>query len=148
MKLSDIIADFINEILEEEGSAELRRADMAKRFSCVPSQINYVISSRFTPELGYLVQSRRGEGGYIRITRAEGEGSAYLMHIVGAIGSSIDAGSCLAILQNMVSRGLIDRLLARVMVSATSEQSCGRGQSADELRAVLLKNMLVALATD
>ena len=75
MKLSDVIAEFINQMLEENGIAELRRAEIAERFSCVPSQINYVLSSRFTPELGYVVQSQRGGGGYIRITRCGGSGA-------------------------------------------------------------------------
>ena len=70
MGISDIIANFIlEEISEAEGTAELQRAELAQRFNCVPSQINYVISTRFSPEHGYIVESRRGGNGYIRITR-------------------------------------------------------------------------------
>ena len=59
MKMSDIIADFIGEMLSEGGGvAEVQRKSLADRFSCVPSQINYVIETRFTPEHGYLVESR------------------------------------------------------------------------------------------
>lgn len=70
MKLSNIIEDFINEMLREAngGEIELKRNALAEKFSCVPSQINYVITTRFSPERGYLVESRRGGGGYIRIT--------------------------------------------------------------------------------
>jgi transcriptional regulator CtsR len=68
MGISDIIANFIlEEISEAEGTAELQRAELAQRFNCVPSQINYVISTRFSPEHGYIVESRRGGNGYIRI---------------------------------------------------------------------------------
>ena len=70
MGISDIIAGFIQQELEEAGGAlELQRSDLAQRFNCVPSQINYVMSTRFSPEHGYIVESRRGGGGYIRITR-------------------------------------------------------------------------------
>ena len=60
MKMSDVIADFIGEMLSDGGGvAELQRKSLADRFSCVPSQINYVIETRFTPEHGYLVESQR-----------------------------------------------------------------------------------------
>lgn len=69
MKMSDVIADFIGEMLSDGGGvAELQRKSLADRFSCVPSQINYVIETRFTPEHGYLVESQRGGGGFIRFT--------------------------------------------------------------------------------
>ena len=71
MRLSDIIADEINRMLDEsgDGSAEIKRNELASHIGCVPSQINYVISSRFVPEQGYIVESRRGGGGFIKITR-------------------------------------------------------------------------------
>ena len=69
MRISDSIADFISELLRREGEVELQRNLLADQFNCVPSQINYVITTRFTPEHGYVVESRRGGGGYIRITR-------------------------------------------------------------------------------
>ena len=70
MGISDLIAAFIRESLEEtDGVLELQRSDLAERFNCVPSQINYVMSTRFSPEHGYIVESRRGGGGYIRIRR-------------------------------------------------------------------------------
>ena len=75
MATSDLIARFILEMLEDsDGSAELQRSVLADRFGCVPSQINYVISTRFSPERGYVVESRRGGGGYIRITLREDAG--------------------------------------------------------------------------
>ncbi|MBQ7931308.1 MAG: CtsR family transcriptional regulator, partial [Clostridia bacterium] len=72
MLLSDHIARLINEMLEEGGGqAEVRRNDLAAKLGCVPSQINYVMSTRFSPERGYIVESRRGGNGYIRITRVQ-----------------------------------------------------------------------------
>ena len=70
MGTSDLIASFILDIMEDAGgTADLSRTNLAERFSCVPSQINYVISTRFSPEHGYIVESRRGGGGFIRIIR-------------------------------------------------------------------------------
>ena len=65
MRMSDLVAQYILEMLEEQdGSAEIKRNELAGNLGCVPSQINYVITSRFTPEQGYIVESRRGGGGY------------------------------------------------------------------------------------
>ena len=68
MRMSDIVAQYISEILEQSGgNAEIQRNELAQTLGCVPSQINYVITSRFTPEQGYLVESRRGGGGYLSL---------------------------------------------------------------------------------
>ena len=84
MKMSDTIADFILDCLSSGGGvAELQRRGLAERFSCVPSQINYVIETRFTPENGYLVESRRGGGGYIRIVRVQDDKERMLLEAAG-----------------------------------------------------------------
>ena len=69
MRISDIIEDFIKELFEEEEQIEIQRNDLAQKFNCVPSQINYVISTRFKPSQGYYVESRRGGGGHILIKK-------------------------------------------------------------------------------
>ena len=69
MKISDSIADYILKSMDDDGYVEIRRNELANTLGCVPSQINYVLTSRFTPEQGYHIESRRGGGGYIRITR-------------------------------------------------------------------------------
>ena len=90
MGISDIIAGFIQQELEEAGGAlELQRSDLAQRFNCVPSQINYVMSTRFSPERGYIVESRRGGGGYIRITRVQVDRQTLLMHVINSIGGTL-----------------------------------------------------------
>ncbi|MGN0508698.1 MAG: CtsR family transcriptional regulator, partial [Ruminococcus sp.] len=72
MRMSDLVAEYIMQMLDEQnGSAEIQRNELAGNLGCVPSQINYVITSRFTPEQGYIVESRRGGGGYIRISRVK-----------------------------------------------------------------------------
>jgi transcriptional regulator CtsR len=91
MATSDLIAGFILEALESAGGcAELQRSSLADRFNCVPSQINYVISTRFSPEHGYIVESRRGGGGYIRIKRVCPESRQLIMHAVNAVGDELD----------------------------------------------------------
>ena len=88
MRISDYVANYILELLEEneDESVEIKRNELANTIGCVPSQINYVITSRFTPEQGYLVESQRGGGGYIRITRMSYNKESYIMHIMHNIG--------------------------------------------------------------
>ena len=104
MGISDVIASFIQSALDEtDGVLELQRSDLAQRFNCVPSQINYVISTRFSPEHGYIVESRRGGNGYIRITRVRTDRETLLMHVINSIGDELDAASARAIVQNLVN---------------------------------------------
>jgi transcriptional regulator CtsR len=106
--LSDQIAKIIEEMLDHAGgSLELQRNEMATRLGCVPSQISYVISSRFTPERGYVIESRRGGGGHIRIVRKQMHKNEYLMHFFYAIGDAIDERSTEAYLANLTDNGLI-----------------------------------------
>ena len=84
------------------GALELQRSDLAQRFNCVPSQINYVMSTRFSPEHGYIVESRRGGGGYIRITRVQVDRQTLLMHVINSVGDTLDSRSARAIAQNLV----------------------------------------------
>ena len=150
MKLSNIIEDFINEMLSEadNGGIELRRKELADRFSCVPSQINYVIATRFSPERGYLVESRRGGGGYIRITRVAYDSSgAKLMHVINSIGGSISAVSAEAIVKNCFEYDLITEREAKIIISALTEKALPLKQPVqDQVRARILKNMLVSVA--
>ena len=91
MRMSDLVAKYITEMLDEQnGSAEIQRNELAGNLGCVPSQINYVITSRFTPEQGYIVESRRGGGGYIRISRVSMDRGTAIMHIINSVGNSLD----------------------------------------------------------
>ena len=95
MKMSDVIADFIGEMLSDGGGvAELQRKSLADRFSCVPSQINYVIETRFTPEHGYLVESQRGGGGFIRIIRLLDDKQRTLLEAARGIGGRLKVSCC------------------------------------------------------
>ena len=148
MGISDIIAGFIQQELEEAGGAlELQRSDLAQRFNCVPSQINYVMSTRFSPEHGYIVESRRGGGGYIRITRVHVDRQTLMMHVINSIGSEIDPASTRAILSNLVQSEAIPAQTGKLLVSLLSDTAL-RSVPKDQrsvLRADLLKQALIHL---
>ena len=146
MKMSDIIADMIMDMFGEgESTVQIQRNDLANRLGCVPSQINYVITSRFTPEAGYRIESRRGGGGYILITRAETKDSA-VMALLKSIGDSIDERTAKAHLYNLNYQNLIDDKSARLMMSVMPDNNF-KGldrDSAGIIRARMLKQMLLA----
>lgn len=146
MGISDVIAEFINELLEEDATAEVQRSELASRFNCVPSQINYVIATRFSPERGYVVESRRGGGGYIRIRRVQTDPKMLLMHTVNALGDRVDIRTAAALLGNCVSAGVLPEPTARLMMSALSDQALRpvEAQGRDILRAAILKQMLLS----
>ncbi len=148
MRMSDIVAQYIMEMLEEsDGNAEIRRNELASTLGCVPSQINYVITSRFTPEQGYIVESRRGGGGYVRITRVDTTRQGAIMHIVNSVGTRLDKVSAEIMISNMLNRSIISEETARLLLAAMSERSylSTPQQYRDYLRASIFKNMLLQL---
>lgn len=141
MPISDTIAAIIEEMLDGGGgTAELKRNDLATRVGCVPSQINYVITSRFSPDKGYIIESRRGGGGYIRITRKQMSRNGYLMHVFHAVGNEIDRASCDAFAVNLRERGVITPREANLIHIASGfiEKNSDR---ADMLRQIILAVM-------
>jgi transcriptional regulator CtsR len=151
MGITDIIARFImDEISETGGCAELQRAELAQRFNCVPSQINYVISTRFAPEHGYIVESRRGGNGYIRITRLRSSVGQLAARMIGAIGAELDQGEAEALISAAAGAGLITRREARLLRSAVSPRALAAASREERarLRAGILKNMLAASAAE
>ena len=148
MRLSDIIAAEINRMLEESGNntAEIQRNDFASQIGCAPSQINYVLSSRFIPEHGYMVESRRGGGGYIRITKVSLDGSSALMHLVNAIGKEIDDATVRIILDNCCNGNILTESTAKLMYSAVSTPVMREIPVVlrDVVRAATLKQMLLS----
>lgn len=145
MSLSNDIAGVLMEMISERGEAEIRRNELAQTLGCVPSQINYVISSRFTPEQGYLIESHRGGGGYIKITRIHSASPSMIMHTVNSIGDSLDLFTARAFLMNLLSRGCIDNVNAKIMISAISDNALRAipPQHRDTIRASVLKQMLL-----
>lgn len=150
VRISDEITAYILHMLEQadDGEAELQRNVLAEELGCVPSQISYVLTSRFTPEQGYIVESRRGGGGYIRIHRIKYRNEMPpLMHTVNAIGDALSDRTARAILQNLVDGGYLSPENARVMAAGVSEQAYREipADRRDRLRAAAMKLMLTAL---
>lgn len=146
MKLSDAIADMILNMFDDNTSTiQIQRNDLAQQLGCVPSQINYVITSRFTPEQGYRIESRRGGGGYIMITRAATKENA-LMSLVNSIGNSIDEKSAKANIYNLHYQGLLSDKSGRIMMSVVSDNNFKGVETEikNQIRASLLKQMLLA----
>lgn len=148
MKISDIIENFLKELIEEEnGEAVFQRNELASRLNCVPSQINYVINSRFTNDHGYIVESRRGGGGSITIRKIRMDTPGYIMHIVASMGNAISQHSAFAFIQNFLDYGVLSEREAKIMTAAISNSVLRQLQqpSQDILRASIIKNMLVNL---
>ena len=127
MNMTDLIAATIFDMLESHGgSAQIQRNELAQSIGCVPSQINYVITSRFTPERGYIVKSKRGGGGYIQIERISDEKTGAVMHIVNSIGNEIDEKSVRIILENMIYDNVLDSKTAKILLSALTDHTLNR----------------------
>ncbi len=147
MNISNTIAKLIMDMLEQDGgSAEMQRNELAQLVGCVPSQINYVIASRFTPEQGYIVESRRGGGGYIRITRTVGTAAGnVIMHVLNHVGKTLDERTARAHIINLAGSDIISGKTAKIMLAAISD-NCYRELSQpqkDTVRAAVFKQMLL-----
>lgn len=151
MRLSDAIEQFIKTMMvEDDHQIELKRNELAEYFRCAPSQINYVLATRFTPEHGYVIESRRGGGGYIRIFRIEHDNSRQLLYALHErIGDSINEHSAANLIQQLYEREIATKSEALLMQSAISAQSLSLPVTAemkDALRAKILKSMLMQIA--
>lgn len=142
MGISDRIEAFIIELMKEEGQAELKRNELAGLFECVPSQINYVISTRFSPERGYAVESRRGGGGYMRIRRICNDNT--ISSAICAIGERLDYQKACAYIKNLLDMNKISDECAGIMEAAVSDTALNiDSQQKDKLRASIMKSMLI-----
>lgn len=146
MRLTDVITKEILRLLSEEGgSAEIGRNDLANKVGCVPSQVSYVISSRFTKEQGYIVESRRGGGGYIRISRVELPSDGVLMHVVNSVGDALDDQSVHVMIGNLEHGGYLSQNAAQMMLAALSDSVLRMlpQPSRDIVRCAMFKSMLI-----
>ena len=151
MLLSQRIAEMLEEMLEESGGElSIVRNELAGRLGCVPSQINYVITSRFTPERGYVVESRRGGGGYIRIRKIAMSQNDFLMHFYQAIGMRLDRESAGYFLTALVEKSIITPREARLLAATFSDSALAKldRRERDFLRADLMKNTILQILSD
>ena len=145
MRMSDVIEEFIKELFSEDNEVvEIQRNELAEHFNCVPSQINYVISTRFKPSQGYYVESRRGGGGHITIKKVNNSKEDYIMHIINNIGDSLTANEVDILISDFLSYGLITTKEAKLLKVATSDNVLRLPKEEKEkLRARIFKNMLL-----
>ena len=149
MRISDLIEDFIEDMLKTEDELEIQRNELAEQFNCVPSQINYVISTRFKPSQGYYVESRRGGGGHITIKKINITQSNYLMHIITSIGDNLTSKEVDIFISNFLSDGIVTKKEAKLLKVATSDNVLNVPiEIKDMLRARIFKNMLINLVED
>lgn len=147
--ISDIIENYLKQVIESngEGHIEIKRSELADQFQCVPSQINYVINTRFTVERGYVVESKRGGGGYIRIARVELHSKKDLLdEIMEQIGKSIPQVASEHIVYRLLEEDVLSNREAKLILAATHRTNIPvQLPVRDELRAMILKSMLLTL---
>ncbi|MBQ7521030.1 MAG: CtsR family transcriptional regulator [Clostridia bacterium] len=150
MRLSDTIESFIKAMIQEDTpEVELKRNELAEYFHCAPSQINYVLATRFTPDHGYVTSSQRGGGGFIRIVRVRQSGGDHLSYLLHErIGDSLDAQSAQVLCAQLAERKVVTPAEANLMAAAVSPQALSAPMPEamkDALRAKILKCMLLSV---
>lgn len=147
--ISDIIEGYLKQVLEmsQKDILEIKRSEVADKFQCVPSQINYVINTRFTIERGYLVESKRGGGGYIRIMKVQTHDHADLIdQLLLLIGSRVSQTAAEDIIIRLVNEDIISNREAKIMLSVIDRSVIYIDLPVrDELRASILNAMLTTL---
>lgn len=147
--ISDIIEQYLKKVLDSSGKeiVEIKRSEIADKFQCVPSQINYVINTRFTIERGYVVESKRGGGGYIRIIKVRANNQAHLLdQILHLIHHRLSQASAEDIIGRLVSEEVISAREAKLMLSVIDRSVLYIDlPHRDELRARMFKAMLTSL---
>ena len=138
--------EFIKELFDKTDYIEIQRNDLAEQFNCVPSQINYVISTRFKPAQGYYVESKRGGGGHITIKKMNIKKSDYIMHVIESVDKEITSQEVDIFISNLLSYDVITEEQAKLLKVATSDNVLIVPSGyRDLLRASIFKNMLINL---
>ena len=142
--ISDIIEAYLKEILGDSAQIEIRRSEIANHFDVVPSQINYVIKTRFTIQNGYLVKSKRGGGGYIRIERVNLLDNVDVLNsLIQTIGDSIRERDAFAIVQTLYDEKVITQREGDLMLVALAKQTLDVGDT--DIEARLRARVLISL---
>ena len=144
MRVSDLIEEFIKDLFDDNQDIEIQRNDLAEHFNCVPSQINYVIATRFKPSQGYYVESKRGGGGCIKIKKVNLDKSDYFMHIINNMQNEITSNEVDILLSDFLTYNLITEKEAKLFKVATSDNVLTLNKDIkDKIRAKIFKNMLL-----
>lgn len=143
--ISDIIERYLKSILAEASQIEIKRSEVADQFDCVPSQINYVIKTRFTLQNGYLVESKRGGGGYIRIAKVDLISDPNILdELIEYVGNSINETKAFQILQTLYENELLTHKEAHLIATALEKSTLSLADSdlEDAIRARILHKIL------
>ena len=144
---SDLIESYIKKILEKNEMIEIRRIEMADLFNCVPSQINYVINTRFTIQRGYLVESKRVGGGYIRIAKVRISDKMHMLEQVNQLfDDTISEKNAFAIIQKLYEDQFITKKEGNLMLSAIAKNTLNMNELEDYVRARILRAFLERLS--
>jgi len=147
-RISDIIEVFIKELLEDanDRGVEIQRNELANYFNCAPSQINYVLTTRFTLDKGYLIESRRGGGGHIKIVRMNVDRNTFVKILLEEITDTISKMKAAAIIDMLKERNIVTERESLIMAAALSDRSINTPINIkDEVRANLLKSMIITI---
>ena len=147
-RLSDIIEEFIKNLLIENGGnqIQIQRNELADKFNCAPSQINYVLTTRFTYEKGYVIESRRGGGGYIVIKQVTYKRANERNNLIyQVIGDSITNHGAVTLLQSLYESKLITIRELEIMKMAVNDRTLSSAEERNKVRADILKGMLMAI---
>lgn len=142
--MSDLIEEYFKQVLAEEGSVEIQRNKVADLFNCVPSQINYVINTRFTMQHGYVVESKRGGGGYIRIVEIQlNKNKDQLEEIKEIVGEHLSQKDAEIIIKTLFENELMTQREASIMLAAVDDKNFSGNRLIDyQLRANILLSMI------
>lgn len=145
MNLSSVIEEYIYGLLVDNDYVEVKRNDLANHFSCVPSQINYVISTRFIPELGFYVESRRGGGGYIKISKTNLKDNEYISYIIDEMNNKLSQNVADIYLNNLLQYNMLNENSAKLIKIAISDKSLINidKKDRDKIRSDIFKCLLV-----
>lgn len=142
--ISDIIEEFIMSSLDDDQFIELSRNDLAKFFSCVPSQINYVLNTRFTVNRGFVVESQRGGGGYIKVLRVQDTNSNFLNNALNLCSQPINFMEANQLLEQMKNRNLLTIKEMELLKAAISPKALNNPINIDNrLRANILTQVII-----
>lgn len=151
-KISDMIESFLNELMEEsKGAIEIQRNEMAYHFNCAPSQINYVLTTRFTSDRGYVIESRRGGGGFIKIMKIDVHENDFLFEMLAnRIGESVNKEGAFELLEILYRKGLMDTRVRNIIKTVVDDNTLSNinKPGRDRIRAEILKAAVVTALID
>ena len=146
MNISDMIEEFIKDTLGDATKLDISRNELANYFNVAPSQINYVLTTRFNYEQGFITESKRGGSGYITILRTNDSDNKWLREILHRLNNEIDYRSACGILEELVERNIILSEQEEILKSVISCNALANPfKMENKLRAQILRRVILNL---